>query len=314
MKALHILPLVPILLTACSSMQRTAEVRDGVYDKPVAEPVAAVAPAQEQPQKSEDYYDANTASQYQRGYYDMTYNDPYYYNYGRFGWGGSVGVGNAWGSPCGGGSSWSMNYGWGSPYGSSWGYDNTWGSPYGSYGYPYGGWNSPYGYGGCGGGYDPYGGYYGNGYYNGYGYYGSGGGCYSCYQPIVICDGGGDHVYRHRPSMGAGGGTTGSTGESFAPTFSSRSAVSLRPVAMRTIRPELNMRPDLSGTYAPGQTRPVNPGLNTGTRDRDHVRTVDHGNAPSRGGNDGGGSSPSRDGGGSRDSGGSRSTPGTRPR
>ena len=217
-----------VLLGACSSMQPTAQQYDGVYDKPEREPLAAVAPAEERApvEKRDDYYDPGQA-QVQRNYYDMAYNDPYYYNYGRFGFG-SPGWNSGWGMGMGYGNGWNQSY-YGGGWGTGWS-NNYWDDPYSG-----NGWNNGF-YGGYG---NPYGGY-GNGYwggggpYNGYGYYGYGGNCYGCYQPIVFCGNGQQTVITRRPTMSSGGNGTGTGGAggngSSRVSYSSRSPVSLMPV------------------------------------------------------------------------------------
>lgn len=290
MRTSLLLPAIPLLLAGCASVERTSQMRDGVYDKPEGE-VRATASAMDQgTQETDDYYDPDQASEQARGYYDMAYNDPYYYNYGRFGWG--IGLGYGSGTPCGG-SYWGMNYGstFGDPWG-PYGYDG-WGSPYG---YPYGG------YGGCGTGWnDPwYGGYYGNPYYNGYGYYGYGGPCYGCYQPVVVYT---NTIVGHRPGWG-GGGNTGGTGGGGIPTLSPTgpmSLISTTPERTWPVAPNMDFsarpsRPNSSGTVTrqPTQQGQTRPSYQRQSGERGHSSMSSGGSVPSRSGiGAGGGSQPS---------------------
>lgn len=251
--------LLVMLISGCSQSRDAAYVRDDVYDRPDPRTVTAAvmeeeksAPATEQ----SDYYNPDEAQRYAnpRGYYDMAYNDPYYYGYDRYGfgmsygnqWGGSMwgsgyGYGNVWNDPFYGGYGSCMgNNGWYNGYGSSWGYGYGSGWSYGSgyyNGYGCGNsWNSPYNYGG----------------YNGYGYYGYGGGCYNCYQPIVIHGGdgwGSGTVYSHRPNFGSG---TSSTGNGTNPPVGQR--INTRdPIGLLKPLPE-RVRPAMIND--PGTTRP----------------------------------------------------------
>ncbi|MCB0791095.1 MAG: hypothetical protein H6595_00910 [Flavobacteriales bacterium] len=232
----------------------------------------------------EDYYDAGEAKSYSgdRGYYDMTYNDPYYYNYGRFGFGMGLGMGGYSGYPYG-----SMYYGYGSSY-------PGWYDPYWGYG-----WNSPYystwgssyyGY----GSYWPYGGYYsGYGSYCGYGYYGPG----SWYNPpIYVYEGGngnGNSIYTgHRPSLTDGVGP----GTQVAPNIQDPGTERIR------LYPGTERRPYFEGRTGRPTSAPT-------PEDPERQRHSAPQTRPSRN-NDGprinsGGSAPSRD------VGPSRSTPGT---
>lgn len=225
--------LATLLLASCGGLQYTSQVQDDIYDPPGRYPVVAESPSVD-PSTMEivedDYFDqgeANAAAD-GRSYYDLTYNDPYYYNYGRFGfapnvgWGGSMGMGmgmgmgmmpgmsmslgwsSGWGAP-----GWGMGMGWGSP---AWGMGMGWGSPWayggmgwydpwmaGNMGWGYPGTMSPWGWG------SPYWGHpgYGN-------YWGPWGQCFSCYAPIIIGGASNPVVYGHRPSLSGGGGTGGS--------------------------------------------------------------------------------------------------------
>ncbi|MBK6626153.1 MAG: hypothetical protein IPJ87_18125 [Flavobacteriales bacterium] len=200
--------LIALLLQACSGALDTTATHDGVYDRPANAPVAVAAAVEEpaptavaeQPKSAEaDYYNAAESQRYTdpRNYYDMTYNDPYYYNYGRFGFGMGVGMGS-WGN------GWGMGTGWGSPGWNDPYWNNSWQSGYGSWGWNNGwGWNS--GWGSCWS-CSPY------GWNSGWGpYYGYGGNCWGCYQPMIIWDGTSSYrsVVAHRGSMGGGGPVSG---------------------------------------------------------------------------------------------------------
>ena len=282
--------LIPILLlSACGSMRDAVAVQDDVYDIPNRKAMAAaaaVAQPEQQPRETDDYYDpseSRSAGSAYRDYYDMTYNDPYYYNYGRFGFGSGIGnygpgfgMGLSYGWPTSFGS---MSIGYGGRYGYNPYWGNSWMSGYGydPYGY-YGYGNYGYGYGG-----------YGTGYM--YPYQGPGGGCYSCYEPT----GYGSVVYSHRPSMV---GSTSGNSMTTAPRMM-RNPASLLPdaapsrnVVFGTGR-STNERP---ATQNPGYTnsrpdRVTNPGTNSKTQTRPAER-------PSRNFDFNNGSSPSRSGGG----------------
>ncbi|MBS1547495.1 MAG: hypothetical protein JSU02_08980 [Bacteroidetes bacterium] len=298
-----ITPTIPLalLISACGSLQETTAVKDDVYDIPDRTATAAAAYGQQAQQQSDEssgdaYYDPTESRQsgsFDRGYYDMAYNDPYYYNYGRFGFGTGIGsYGPGWGM--------GLSYGWPTSFGSM-----SLGYGYGSglYGYsPYwaNSWMSGYGY-----GYDPFG-YYGYGNYGyGWGGYGMGygpyqgpwGGCFNCYEPWGYSN----TVYSHRPSMTA----TSTAGTTTAPRLM-RNPAGLLQEAPPARNPAMGSeqfggsRPT-SGDRAVrgGQDRWAAPGRERAPESR-----------PSRQ-FDLGGSSPSRSGGGS-DGGGRISSP--RPR
>ncbi len=244
-------------LSACSTLRDTA-VGDDVYDVPdraaMAQTRAAAKSSAPATAPSDDYYSPAESERLnqRRDYYDLTYNDPYYYNYGRFGFGAGIssfgpayGMGIGYGWPTSFGSM-SISYGTGfhgyNPY-----WSNSWMSGYGY---------SPYGY----SPYDPFG-YYGYGRYGvGYGGYGMGygpyyspwGRCFGCYEPT----GYNSVSYGHRPSMAAGSGA--------APVASPtprmmRNPASLMPDAPRnaTARPDNPVnerRPQRVGTPAPRTT------------------------------------------------------------
>jgi hypothetical protein len=66
------------------------------------------------PNNNEAYYDpaeSQRANSAYRDYYDMAYNDPYYYNYGRFGFGSGI---SSFGPSYGMG----LSYGWPTSFGS----------------------------------------------------------------------------------------------------------------------------------------------------------------------------------------------------
>ena len=288
-----------LLLSACGTLRETASTADDVYDVPDRAAMAAKADAeqqarqQRQPQakapasSDQDYYDPqqsqNTNSAY-RDYYDMAYNDPYYYNYGRFGFGSGInsfgpsyGMGLSYGWPTSFGS---MSVGYGVGYGNGYGYNPYWGNSWTS---GYGAGYNPFGYGPYG--YDPYG-YYGYGNYGyGYGGYGQGygpyqgpwGGCYGCYEPVGYTNA----VYGHRGSIASS--TTGDQSTNSAPRMM-RNPASLLPSATpsrNVIRvPDGSARP--SRTTTP--TRDRNVGPETPARNWNTTPQT-----PSRSGNDAGG-------------------------
>jgi len=212
--------LIPIglLMGSCASTQQTAGLNDGVYFTPSSKPVSmasVVTPEPAPASSSDDYYDAKTSEQLgaNQDYYDMTYNDPYYYNYGRFGFNQGLSpdwnsVGSGMGMGIGMGMGMGMGYGFGSGFGNGFGSSFGYGSGFGGmYGNPYGGFNNPWGPGyghynpwNSGAyGYGGYGGYYGgSGYYGPYGNYGSG------YVPVTYGDAPRNVVVNHRPSIGSG--------------------------------------------------------------------------------------------------------------
>lgn len=214
MRQLAIIACIGLLLPACTTLRNATAANDDVYDLPDREAMAAARAVDQQSsaaqQDNNDYYDAAQAKQAgsaYRDYYSMTYNDPYYYNYGRFGFGSGIGgygpgmgMGISYGWPTSFGSM-GISYGTGFGYGYNPYWSNSWMSGYGYS--PYSGYN-PYGY----YGYGNYGYGYG-GYGMGYGpYQGPFGGCYGCYEPV----GYGNTVYSHRPAM-----ASGSTGTTVAP-------------------------------------------------------------------------------------------------
>lgn len=262
MKSLHT-PLVPMLLAlmlaSCASTQNTTAVRDDVYFMPSDEPVAAARPkpapspedeARMQPvqpgeQGTDDYYDPGVAQeQERRNYYDMAYNDPFFYNYGRFGFGTQLGWNMGWNGP-----GWGMGMGWNDPWrnGAGWGRPRdgmwmAWSSSWGWHDPWFGngmGWNDPWMNPGMGWGnsmFSPWGGMgmwnrplgwnrpwgmdpWGNGPYAG-----PFGGCWNCYSPIII-GGGSQPVVRPRTGLG-GGPRNGSASQ---PRVVSRDPAGLRP-------------------------------------------------------------------------------------
>lgn len=281
-----------LLLSACGSLRDTTAYSDDVYDVPDRQAMAAKAAAEQPAQQqgsSDDYYnpsESRNANSADRDYYDMTYNDPYYYNYGRFGFGTGIG---SYGPSYGMG----MSYGWPTSFGSmSIGYGTGYG---GGYGYnPYWGNSAMNGY-----GYDPYG-YYGYGNYgSGYGGYGSGygpyqspwGGCYGCYEPT----GYGNVVYSHRPSMTSG---------SYSTTAPSAPRMMRNPAGL------LDTAPTRSQSYNNERSTNTRPGRIVTPRTNSRTIERQPESRPSRTW-DSGGSSPSRSGGGSN-GGGTISSP--RPR
>lgn len=261
-----------VLLASCGSMQPVSQVRDDIYFMPSeAPPTASIAPTKPTPpaphemEVVEDYFDQGTSQELgtSRSFYDMAYNDPHYYNYGRFGFGSGMGMGgmgmggmgmgfmSGWNGP---GWGMSMGYGWGSGMGmGGMGMGGMgWGSPYGWYDpwdpwnrwdpwNPYNRWNRwnrPWGMGGMGWGMNPYGGWgMGN-------YWGPFGNCMACYAPVVV--GGSSNTYiGHRSSMGAGGGSaTGGGRGSYQPRMPLRDPVSLDPVRREAARPQTATRQD----------------------------------------------------------------------
>ena len=211
-RILYALIPIGVLMGSCASTRDTAGSNDGVYFTPSSKPLAVATTAAPVPAPASatvDYYDAKTSQQLgaNRDYYDMAYNDPYYYNYGRFGF--NQGLSSGWNSMGYGiGMGMGIGMGYGSGFGSSFGYGSGFG---GMYGNPYSGfnnslWGPGYGYynpwnnGGFGyGGYGGYGSYYGgSGYYGPYGGYGSG------YVPVTYGDVPRNTVVNHRPSIGSG--------------------------------------------------------------------------------------------------------------
>ena len=329
------------LLAACGSTQGTAYVRDDVYDIPDRTRVAAVpqAPATDGPVSSQDdYYDAGEARSEAAGslggrdYYDLAYNDPYWYNRGRFGWNMSVGYGMGMGM-----GGWGMNYGWPTGwggmsvgFGSGW-YDPYWGNSWTS---GYGMWGRPWGW----GGYGMYNPYWGGGW--GGPYQGPWGGCFGCYEPVGY---GSSVVYGHRPSWSGAPGTTDGGGvvnprgyrnpAGLVDRQAGASGVNGRTSTFRDqVRPSGERRPmdyNSQGRRVPGvdrsgtvptydrSTRPAQRGNNgritaPARQERAPSRNGSFGGGGDRGGSfGGGGSSPSRGGGGGG-GGGGRTSP--RPR
>ena len=111
---------------------------DDVYDIPDRQAMAAATAEKQQARATEPagstdaYYDpaqSQTGNSAYRDYYDMAYNDPYYYNYGRFGFGSGIGsfgpnygMGLSYGWPTSFGS---VSLGYGVGYGAGYGYDHT---------------------------------------------------------------------------------------------------------------------------------------------------------------------------------------------
>lgn len=311
------------LMASCASMQPTAQRTDDVYYLPsqapmeVPEAAEAETPQQAQPTAtSDDYYDANAAQQYngQGNYYDMAYNDPYYYSYGRFGFGNGLGWQSGWNGP---GWGMGMSWGYGSGVYSGW-YRPTYWDMYGMYNwnsFGYGqGWNQwawyndPYYY----NGYGSYG--YGNGYGN---YWGPWGNCGCGYTPIVI-GGSSNTLVGHRPSLS--GSSTASHGVyqnrsmyrdpiGLTGSTPNRGAQPQRAVTGRTTMPDQPIR-----QRSPERVPIVQPPTQHRTERRAPVErhsTPDRAPSHERSGGDrsgGGGSAPSRnDGGGTRSPGTHRS-------
>jgi len=324
MKTIHrilLLSAPALLLVSCASMGPGSSVTDDVYYMPSQAPVLASTaksiPLEETAPPApvqEDYYDQSTSREvgmdHNRydNYYDMAYNDPYYYNYGRFGfnaapmgwqtgwngpgWGGGMSMGFGYGYGWGNGVTWGFGSGiYSGWYRPSWRYDPFyWNSPWG--------WGSPWAYNGWG---------YGAGY--GYGnYHSPWGNCYGCYAPVIIGDGvANTTVVRPRQPIGGrnGSGTTGGV----------RNPVGLAPMPSRSgvtdapVRREVSSPSRQQPTTSPTRGREGNPTHTREHRMPEPSRNVER-SAPSRGTDFGGGggsrTSPSRDGGGGRTSPGRR--------
>lgn len=259
---LTVLVALGVVLASCASVQPVSQVRDDIYFMPSEAPMtASVAPPSPEPHElspAEDYFDEGTSQELgtSRSYYDMAYNDPHYYNYGRFGFGSGMGMGmggmgmggmgmggmgmgfmSGWNGP---GWGMSMGYGWGSGMGMG---NMGWGSPYGWYD-PWDPWNR----------WDPWNPFnrwnnwnrwnrpwgFGTTQYGGYGmgnYWGPYGNCMTCYAPVVI--GGSSNTYiGHRSSLGTGGSSgNGGDGGTYQPRLPMRDPVSLDPVRREAARP-----------------------------------------------------------------------------
>jgi hypothetical protein len=252
--------ILSMALYSCTATQPTTQVVDDVYFAPTQRNtrVFASAPATAS-DRADDYYDVSEAQGMQgnRDYYDMAYNDPYYYNYGRFGFnsglgmggmgmgGMSMGMGNmGWGGMGMGRCGWGMgnmgwggmgmgnmgwggmgmgNMGWGGMGNMGWNDPWMWNSP-GMWNGP-GMWNSPWMMNSCGGG--------GWGMGN---YWGPMGNCLNCYSPVVM--GGASNTYiGQRPSMGAGRPTTGGNPGGTTTRALVRDPISLDPVKRERAAP-----------------------------------------------------------------------------
>jgi hypothetical protein len=329
MRTLHtlLLPMLMVLLLAsCASTQNTTAVRDDVYFMPGDEPVTAARPkpvpspedeARMQPvqpgeQGTDDYYDPEVANEEaRRGYYDMAYNDPFFYNYGRFGFGTQLGWTNGWNGPGWGGGmglGWNNGFGWNDPWmngmgwhrpgngmwmgwNNGWGWNDPWMQPgmgwggsmfnqWGGMGMGMGmgpgmGWNSPWGWNSpMGMGWNrPWGmDPWGNGPYAG-----PFGGCWSCYSPIVI--GGGSQTVV-RPRSGLAGGPRGTSASQ--PRVVSRDPAGLRPSSRPT--PVYREAPRATGVQTrPGAVRePGNRNSPVLQRESGGQRTAPTRNTPTR--------------------------------
>jgi len=262
-----LLAAIGLLATGCGSLQQTTSVRDDVYYSPGSEPMAAVAPMPvEEPATTEatdDYYSAQEApTAGSSGFYDIAYNDPYYYNYDRFGFDQSMNMGmqggmymGGFGIP-GGYGGWNSRYvGFGMSFGMGWPYQFgmtgplAWYAPWSWYdpmtSNPWG-WSAGIGYG------------MGWGYGMGFGpYYGPWGACMTCYCPVVIGSGS-NAVYGPRPGTGGGGRTV--------PTASgmrTRDPISLTRTLPRSSKASEGARPTMSEGRQLSGTRPA-----TGTTER----------------------------------------------
>ena len=318
-----LLALLPMALFAasCGSMRSTtASVEDDVYFMPSTAPDLAsadVAPPVEEPAQqptTDDYYDPGTSQDLgtDRSYYDITYNDPRFYNYDRFGFNSGVmgwqsgWNGPGWGGGMGWGNSWTLGMGWG--YGS--GIYSGWSNPYGGFNSWYSpwGWNSWGNNWGGGLGY----GYGGGGYGYGGGYYGPWGSCYSCYTPVSYGDGWSNTVVAPRNGVGSGGSGIGSgtrrmpirNPAGLAPMPNDRSTI------IRNRATEIDRAVRQPATQ-PARRAPVTTPKHTRDESRP-ARNIER-SSPSRGFDGGGGGrstpAPSRDRGGG---GGTRTSPGRR--
>lgn len=281
-----IVALTVLLLASCASTAPTARVSDDVYQRPDGRALAGGTSTAPAGTGQDEYYDPATASSLtERSYYDMAYNDPYYYNYGRFGFGATMGT---WGS------GWNMNYGWGTPgwgmngwnmsmgmgYGMGWGWNDPFYRPMGAWG-----WNDPF--------YNPYWGWGGVGPY-----YGWGGSCWGCYQPIVYC---GNTSYQHRPGLMGGAGAPGATGQQ---RQGRDPAGLIAPPRQSTSDPRWGV-----GRSVPTNSSRPSMERNSGSRSMPSTSPSRRGGAPSvqpSPGRMNGGSRPSMGGGGSRPSMGGR--------
>lgn len=196
-----------LALASCTASQSLVQHDDDVYYLPSQAEARMVAPAvpeaqAEQPKgegRRDDYYDPDVSQRLgaQRGYYDLAYNDPYYYNYSRFGFG--MGWQSGWNGP-----GWGMGFGWGDPWvGAGYGWGQPWPTWHWAFDRPY--YYSPYTF---YSGYIP--GYSGWGW-DGWSYYGN---YWSPYGPCRTCYTGTDWsssrvIVGHRPS--ANGGSSGSS-------------------------------------------------------------------------------------------------------
>lgn len=323
-----------VFMSACGTMQETVVVRDDAYDIPDRTLVASVEPVAEPEAQSgsDDYYNAEEASNYQQGsYYDRTYNDPAWYNRDRFGFGyNSSPWGNSWNMSYGMG--WGNNTGFNSPtgyYDPYWG--NSWQSGYGYYDpwnggmYDPWGWNSGWGNGcGCGNGWgmNSYNGWgnnwgcgngWGNGWGNGsgfnpYGFGGWGGG--SDFSQTVIV--------RPRPSMSGGGAQGGAKVNVVPRSARLNNGISLMRPSVERMKPGTDQL-DISWPASRERGRVESPGTLSKERQKPErkqrterparTRERSRDTSPSIERNGGGGNS----GGGSRGGGGG-STPSPRPR
>jgi hypothetical protein len=231
-------------LVACTNQRPLGQVKDDVYDIAPPAPMAASS-APVDGGIEDEYFDPNEAQKFQdRGYYDMAYNDPYWYNYGRFGFGQTV-------SPFGS-SMYSMGLG-GSPY-SPW---SSWNDPFGNS--MWGSWNDPFANNWSMWGH-PCGPYYGGpswgmaaGPYMGWGYYDAWGNCWGCYQPCAysapVNNTSAPVIVAPRRAPGQGtvaGGSGTSTPPAIAHPFtpSPRSPVSLRSAPPPPQRPSISAAPE----------------------------------------------------------------------
>lgn len=265
-----------MLLFSCSATKDVGHVRDDVYFKPSdarASPPPSPRPTANRPETVEDYFDSNTSRELgtDRGYYDVAYNDPHYYNHGRFGLTAGMGMGSmgwmsGWNGP---GWGMGMGYGWGTGMNMGMGMGMGWGSPYGWYdpwdpwnpwsrwnrwnrwnhwNRPWG-WQNPWMMGGWG---MPGWGMGGWGYGN---YWGPWGNCWNCYMPIIIGGSSSTNtVAGHRPSMGTRSG--GDQGGTYQPRMQLRDPVGLNPLRQEAASRAAPSRYSIPPERTPDRTAP----------------------------------------------------------
>lgn len=306
-KLLFRIAMAALLLASCSSSQPLAQRDDDVYFMPSTAPPAKKAPAnplaaeERAPAPEDDYYDSGTSQDLStnRGFYDMAYNEPHYFNYGRFGFGmglGMMGWQSGWNGP-----GWGMGFGWGNDpwmnmsmgWGQPWGFSRPWGwnDPWA--------WNRPLGWG------NPWNDPWGMGYGYGFGsYWGPMGPCL-WYMPVGVSTS--TTYVGHRPTMGTS--ISGGDGAVRQPRMATRNPIGLQPAIANHRSLDGRRRESIPGTQAIPDGRistPTRPLILQRENHRQEPRriierapsprgTIDSHPTPGRGGLD---SSPSRNGGG----------------